>query len=634
MTHDATVYWKSLEELRAECRGATVPRQDEFLEPMPWKSGMLPAARSGATRRDFLTLMGFTLGAAACSPAPTEHAVPFVNAPEELTPGIANWYATTCGGCSAGCGLLVKTRDGRPIKIEGNPDAPLFGGGTCAVGQATVLSLYDGERLRQPVWQGTPVSWAEVDENIEERLEAAIAGRGRVVLLSGTITSPSTRDLIQDWSTHYPAFQHIVYEPVSCAAIRRAHQTCFGRAVVPHYRFDEAALIVGLEADFLGTWLSPVEFTSQYARRRRPGASMARHVQFESGLSLTGANADGRYAVAPSDVGRVALALLDRVRAAAGGPPVVDEPGLPVDVSMLDALAGQLRRHQGASLVVCGIQDVAVQTVVAGLNHLLGNVGRTIEIDRPTLQKQADDEEMARLVEQMQRGEIQALFLYGVNPAYDYPEADAFRDGLARVALSVSFADRLDETSASVHAVCPDHHYLEAWGDSEPVTACYSLAQPTIAPLFETRAAQDSLLKWLGRAPDYYGYLRSYWQRHIYPRQQRDGDFNRFWDRTLQDGFLQLASAGDQWCTTFVATSTLRPTVCAMRTARRSPIERPTSTSSTCTRRSRCVTVVTPTTRGCKSCRIPSRSSPGDTASPWRRPQPSDSASATVMSWP
>ena len=270
---------------------------------------------------------------------------------------------------------------------------------------------------------------------------------------------------------------------------------------------------------------------------------MARHVQFESGLSLTGANADVRYAVAPSDVGRVALALLDRVRAAAGGPPVVDEPGLPVDVSVLDALAGQLRRHQGASLVVCGIQDVAVQTVIAGLNHVLGNVGRTIEIDRPTLQKQADDEEMARLVAQMQRGEIQALFLYGVNPAYDYPDADAFRDGLARVALSVSFADRLDETSASVHAVCPDHHYLEAWGDSEPVTGCYSLAQPTVAPLFETRAAQDSLLKWLGRAPDYYVYLRTYWQRHIYPHQQRDGDFNRFWDRTLQEGFLQLASA-------------------------------------------------------------------------------------------
>ncbi len=226
---------------------------------------------------------------------------------------------------------------------------------------------------------------------------------------------------------------------------------------------------------------------------------MARHVQFESGLSLTGANADVRHAVAPSDVGRVALALLDRVRAAAGGPPVVDEPALPVDASVLDALADELRRHPGESLVVCGIQDVAVQTVIAGLNHLLGNVGRTIEIDRPSLQKQGDDEEMARLVDEMKRGEIQALFLYGVNPAYDYPEADAFREGLERVALSVSFADRLDETSARVHAVCPDHHYLEAWGDAEPVTACYSLAQPTIAPLFDTRAAQDSLLKWLGR---------------------------------------------------------------------------------------------------------------------------------------
>ena len=250
--------------------------------------------------------MGFTLAAAACSRAPVQHAIPFVNAPEELTPGVANWYATTCGGCSAACSLLVKTRDGRPIKIEGDPDSPLFGGGTCAVGQATVLSLYDGERLRQPLWRGQPVSWADIDRNIEERLEAATAGGRRVVLLSGTISSPSTRDLIRGWSSQYPGFQHIVYEPVSCAAIRQAYRGGLGRAIVPHYHFDRAALIVGLETDFLGTWLSPVEFTSQYARRRQPGPAMPRHVQFESGLSVTGANADVRYAIRPSDVGRVA----------------------------------------------------------------------------------------------------------------------------------------------------------------------------------------------------------------------------------------------------------------------------------------------------------------------------------------
>jgi MoCo/4Fe-4S cofactor protein with predicted Tat translocation signal len=270
MEHDGVVYWKSLEDLRAECQESSADRQ-EFLEPTPWKARTHPAASVNTTRRDFLSLMGFTLGAAACSRPPAQHAVPFVNAREDLTPGVANWYATTCGGCSAGCSVLVKTRDGRPIKIEGNPDSPLFRGGTCAVGQATVLSLYDGERLRQPVWEGQQTSWTDVDDRIEQRLAAGMGAGRRVVLLSGTISSPSTRDLIRRWSSRYPQFQHVVYEPVSCAAIRRAYDACFGQAIVPHYRFDQSALTVGLEVDFLGTWLSPVEFTSQYARRREPG---------------------------------------------------------------------------------------------------------------------------------------------------------------------------------------------------------------------------------------------------------------------------------------------------------------------------------------------------------------------------
>src|SRR5262245_51472593 len=186
-----------------------------------WTS--LDDLRTGASRRDFLTLMGFTLGAAACSRAAPQHAIPFVTAPEEPTPGVPAWYASTCGGCSASCSVLVKTRDGRPIKIEGNPDAELFGGGTCAVGQASVLSLYDGQRVRQPWWHGAAVSWSEIDETIETRLRTATADKRRVVLLSGTVTGPATRSIIARWSARYPEFRHIVHEPTSCSAIRRAH---------------------------------------------------------------------------------------------------------------------------------------------------------------------------------------------------------------------------------------------------------------------------------------------------------------------------------------------------------------------------------------------------------------------------
>jgi len=563
MASDPIVYWKSLDELRADARRLSADRRQEFLEPLPWKADpalTLPSSQAApsadTSRRDFLTLMGFSLGAvgalgaSACSRAPVQNAIPFASEPEELIPGVANWYATTCAGCSAGCGLLVKTRDGRPIKIEGNPDSPLFGGGTCAVGQATVLSLYDEERLRGPRWQGQPVSWEEVDGKIRDRLKAASASRHRIVLLSNTVLGPATRDVISRWSDrHAGGFQHIVYEPVSLSALRRAHQSAFGHAVVPHYRFDEAALIVGLDADFLGTWLSPVEFTHQYAQRRKPGRSMTRHVHFESGVSLTGANADERHAVAPSAVGRVAPGLLARIRAKADGAPgahayVADEPGPPpVDASVLDELATELWQHRGKSIVVCGVQDVAVQVLVAALNHQLGNIGHTIQFARPSLQKQADDEEMAKLVAEMNRGEIGALVLYGVNPAYDYADAPAFINGLERVPLTVSFADRLDETSTRVHAVCPDHHFLEAWGDAEPIASYYGLAQPTIAPLFDTRAAQDSLLAWLGEAPDFHAHLRAYWQKQIFPHQDRERDFDRFWDHALQIGFVDLGSA-------------------------------------------------------------------------------------------
>ena len=225
-----------------------------------------------ASRRDFLALMGFSLGAAACSRGATQQAVPFVTAPEDLTPGVPNWYATTCGGCSASCSVLVKTRDGRPIKIEGNPDAPLFGGGTCAVGQATVLSLYDGQRLQQPLWRGAPVSWQEVDDAIESHLRDRVRG-------AGTRGAALRHDHEPLHAGHHRAL--VEARPDSgtwCTSRSRTRRSvaptsaCFNRAVVPHYRFDKAALIVGFEADFLGTWLSPVEFTAQYARRRQPGS--------------------------------------------------------------------------------------------------------------------------------------------------------------------------------------------------------------------------------------------------------------------------------------------------------------------------------------------------------------------------
>jgi molybdopterin-containing oxidoreductase family iron-sulfur binding subunit len=462
-------YWKSLEDLRSSAADAPVP--DAHDEP-----GL-------SSRRDFLTLAGFSLTAAtlaACTRGPVEKAIPLLTGSDDITPGVASWYATTCGGCAAACSLLVKTRDGRPIKIEGNPSSPLTGGGTCAVGQATVLSLYDDARLRGPMLRGKRASWAQVDAAVDDALRAA---NGDTVLLSRNVSGPTMHAAIARW----PRLRHVVYEPMSMSALRAAY------GVVPHFRFDRARVIVSLDADFLGTWLSPVEFTRQYTRRR------PKHIQYESRFSVTGSNADLRIPVRPSELGKIAADLLQR---------------------------HALPRNE--SLIVCGSPDVDVQVAVAALNHQLGNVGTTVDLAQPSLQRAEDDAALDALIKDLERGGVGVLVLHGVNPAYDHPDPARFLAAMRKARFVVSTADRADETSRHADAIAPDHHFLESWGDAEPVASHYSLMQPTIAPLFDTRAVVESLLRWGGHPQDAYSFVRDVWRRF------HEGD--AFWDNALREG--------------------------------------------------------------------------------------------------
>ncbi|HEX8112683.1 MAG TPA: hypothetical protein VF516_33360, partial [Kofleriaceae bacterium] len=532
-------YWQSLEE-----RDHGVRDRGEF-------PGGLPAGKDDTTdhdgdhtRRDFLGLMGFGAAAAtmAACRAPETKAVPIAVATDDMVPGVPNFYATTCGGCASACSLLVKQRDGRPIKVEGNELSTLFGGATCATGQATVLSLYDQERLRQPMWDGKPaeghdadLQWRDVDDKIAAGLEEARAKQGKVVLLSTTITSPTLLAVIDRWRKAFPGFRHVTYDPMSASALRAAAAVAFGRPLIPHYAFDRAKVIVGIDADFLGTWLSPVEFARQYARGRAPEQPPGLHVQLEPGMSVTGSNADQRIAVAPSQLGAVAAALLARIARKAGEADVT-APADPVKPAILDQVADELWKHRGDSLVVAGANDTATQLVVLTINRLLGNVGKTLDVDRPSLQRQGDDDAMAQLVADMEGGNVHTVILHGVNPVYDYVDGAKFAAALSKVPLSISTADRMDETAAKAKAVCPDHHFLESWGDAEPVAGMLSLTQPLIAPLFDTRSVVDSLLRWLGEPGTHYEVLRDYWRTQVLPRQggvTGARDFDGFWDQTL-----------------------------------------------------------------------------------------------------
>jgi len=307
-------YWK---DWRERLRGALPLVEPGHEGPPPGPDV------SGPSRRDFLTMAGFALagaGLAGCQRAPIQHAVPYLVQPEGIVAGLSYQYASVCGGCNAGCGVLVNNRDGRPIKLEGNPDHPLSRGGLCATGQASLLGLYDRQRLKEPRREGRDVSWAEVDEGIRSKLRDLRTQGKAVRFLTGPILSPTTRSLIQSFVAAFPGARHVVLDPGS-SAILDAHARTHGSRLLPHYQLEKAEVLGGFDADFLGTWISPVEFTAAYQKGRQPDGGSPRvsyHVQFESHLSLTGSKADQRLCIQPGELGPIMSHLVTRLATRAG----------------------------------------------------------------------------------------------------------------------------------------------------------------------------------------------------------------------------------------------------------------------------------------------------------------------------
>jgi molybdopterin-containing oxidoreductase family iron-sulfur binding subunit len=504
----------------------------------------------GISRRTFIEMIGFSAAALAfssCRP-PEEKIIPYLKQPVEFTPGVASWFASTCGGCSAGCGVLIKVRDGRPIKLEGNPEHPLSGGGLCAVAHAMVFGLYDSDRLRQPLIGSKPSTWDEVDRQIRDVLAATKKTGEKVRVLTNSISSPTSRQVIAQFLSQFKDGKHVVYEPVSAAAIRQAHERTHGLGALPQYRFDKAKLVVSFSADFLGTWLIPTSFAKQYSAGRdlRQGQrEMLRHVQFESLMSLTGSNADSRIRVSPAEELQALMFLAELVNINTGAAGIslfaARQSRLSEAVRQaVQRLATELLKLRGQSLVVSGSNDADTQCIVNFINHALGNYGETLDLNAPSEQKQGTDREMIELVREMNAGEVGALIISGANPAYDYYNSEQFASAIAKVPLKVSLNPMRDETSALVDYVCPTHHFLEAWDDAEPVRGVFSLNQPAIAPLFQTRAYQESLMRWSGDRRSFYDVLRQSWKEKLFPLQKEFRAFDEFWDRSLQDGFAVL----------------------------------------------------------------------------------------------
>ncbi|WP_205503028.1 TAT-variant-translocated molybdopterin oxidoreductase [Rufibacter psychrotolerans] len=516
-------YWRGVEELNntPEFQKHAHNEFPEFL-PVSETNGE-EASSAVAPRRDFLKLLGFGVAAAtlASCEAPVRKAIPYLHKPEEVEPGVPNWYATTYFMGDFYNPVLVKTREGRPIKVEGNTLSPLTQGSTHARSQASLLNLYDNNRLKGPVAKKQATSWEKIDQEIRTRLTGV---QGRVVLVSNTIISPSTKTVIREFGAQFPAFEHVTYDANSSSALLRANG-----GVVPGYDFSKARVIVSIGADFLGTWISPVEFSRQYITNRKVTAErpiMSRHFQFESFLTMTGANADVRVPVKPSEYGAVVAALYNRVAGGTGGA-AIQAPNSAY-AKQIDAAAKELLAARGAALVVSDSNDPAVQTLVTAINAALGANGTTIDTNAPYFVRQGDDARMLRLINDMNNGAVGAVIFYGANPVYDHPLSQQVVNGLKKVGVKISFADREDETAAHVDYICPDSHYLESWNDFEPKRGFLGLAQPTISPIFNTRQAQDSLLKWTGSTTDFYTVIQRTWSGIV--------GGGAAWDKAVHDG--------------------------------------------------------------------------------------------------
>ena len=480
-------YWKGIDELKQtpsflQSSNQEFPAQNSVEEFL----GDDKLQESSTGRRDFLKFLGFSVAAAtvAACEAPVTKVIPYVNKPEEVTPGMPTWYASTYYDGASYASILVKTREGRPIFIKGNKDFGITNGAINPQIAASVLSLYDSERLSRPTINGEPKSYTDIDKRVKAGLKSA----DKVVLVSNTLISPSMMIAISEMKNALgDKFEHIQYDAVSYAGMRAANKASFVEnneptldengnetnvaedrpGILPSYDFSKAKTIVSIGADFLSSWLMPTQFTGQYAKRRNPdGEWMSKHFQFESMMSLTGSNADVRAMIKPSEQANVLSYMLKGFGVSSSV-----SSKLRTDVQKkADKAIASLKSSGAESLVVCGSNDTSVQILTNRLNKAIGAYTTTININNGINLFASEDEKMTSFVTDVVKGNApDAVLFYGTNPVYTLPNGDQFAKGLKKVKTSVSMSLYADETASLCKYVASDLHALESWKDHWPV---------------------------------------------------------------------------------------------------------------------------------------------------------------------
>jgi MoCo/4Fe-4S cofactor protein with predicted Tat translocation signal len=500
-------YWKSVEELDGNSSIVEALRNNEFVEEIPtdeFLGNEAALSSSSTTRRDFLKYVGFSTAAAslAACEGPVHLSIPYVLQPEQIIPGVADYYATSIFDGFDFANLLVKTREGRPIKIDNNAIAGAKFTANARV-HASILGLYDSLRLKEPKLEAKDSTWSAVDSKIKSSIVDAKAKGSQVVFLTNTLASPSTEALIASFIAKNPNAKHIIYDAVSSSEALDAFETVYGERALVDYDFSKASLIVSVGADFLGDWQGG-GYDVGYAQGRIPkNGKMSRHFQLESNMTLSGAAADKRVAMSTVNQKQALVTIYNVITGSSVATSL--DAAFKADVTKA---AQQLKAAGSKGLLVSGIQDKNAQLLVLAINQVLASEAFSTSGTRQI--RKGSNEKVAQLVKEMNAGSVHTLIMSGVNPVYTLADSKLFVEGLKKVKTSVSLSLKEDETALLSTIAAPVPHYLESWGDLTLTKGTYSLTQPTIRPLFNTKQFQDILLSISGIPGTYYDYLKSF----------------------------------------------------------------------------------------------------------------------------
>ena len=520
-------YWRSYSDLKQDPELLHIA-QPEFMPGVD-------EPPSGASRRQFLQLMGASIAFAGLSGCrrPVEKTLPFADKPEEIVPGVPLHYATAIPFRGTLLGLLVESHEGRPTKVEGNPDHPVSQGASGVFEQASVLNLYDPDRSKVIRNGGADATWADFLAYCQG-LGANAASRQVAVLCEET-SSPTLMALRRQLEARFPQLQWVTYVPEGDDPVRVGMEMAYGRSLRPWYDFAQADVIVSFDADFL----SPVDRnfvhnSRTFAAGRKLDSendSMSRLYAIESGYTVTGSSADNRLRLRSSDIAEFAAAVAVHMEVEG-----VEGVGARfVDHEYAVQIARDLRRAGSRGVVLAGeTQPPEVHALCAAINNALTSVGSTVMLlETGEASRAPQSDEMRRLVSDMSSGSLDALLMIGVNPVYDRPGEIDFETALQRVETSIHVGSHFDETAALSTWHIPRSHYLEAWGDGRAYDGTLSVIQPLIAPIFDSKSELEVLHSFAtGLDVSGYDLVRAQW------REVLDGDFEAAWNRVIHDGFL------------------------------------------------------------------------------------------------